>query len=246
MSFAGYTLANGEPTNVTIEYVCAVKQLAGNTQARIWSISPSKPGSSDGYVTVQGSFLTVLTPLSIIPLQVFNETGTGVKIAINAAFTTRIEGLPGNTACRVSWASNGASGYAIVDGDIATVSAALFFNPPGPVPAQVSVTARVQFTAILPTFTQLAAVYVPAPLLSPVSIVDCAFDSVNPSTLAAQLRKWGGATVVCTWQETVPLNGERIIAGALTGSSLGPGWYAFEARLLSGTDGACFGCFLQP
>lgn len=240
MSFAGYTLANGEPVNVTAEYVCAVKQLPGNTQARVWSISPSKPGSSDGYVTVQGSFLSVLSALSIIPLQVFNEQGTGVKIAINAAFCTRVEGLPGNTACRVSWASNGAAGYAIVDGDIATVSSALFFNPPGPVPPRLTVTGRIQFTAVLPVWTQIAAVYSPFTIATP-TLGEVVFDSAaGPSVMAAGLRVLGTPTYAATWAESIPAVGERV-QQLTTFAGISPGWYMLEARLLSGPDGGCFG-----
>lgn len=244
MSFAGYTLANGEPVNVTVEYVCAVKQLPGNTQARIWSISPSKPGSSDGYVTVLGSFGQTLSPLSIIPLHAFNETATGVKIAVNAAFVTRVEGLPGNTACRVSWAANGATGYAIVDGDLGTVSAALFYNPPGPVPPRLTVTGRIEFTAILPVWTQIAAVYSPFTIATPLQ-GDVVFDSAGgPAVMAAQLRVLGTPTVAATWTESIPALGERI--AALTSfAGVAPGWYMLEARLLAGPDGGCFGMQLQ-
>lgn len=129
MTFANLIRTDGLPAAIAIEYTCAIRQLSPDTACQVWNISDSSPGSSRGYVTVQGSFAAVTAAFGSIPLVLLIDSQTGTSIAINAAFSTRVEGLPGDTACRVTWAADAQAGYALVKGSFAAVSAALAFTP---------------------------------------------------------------------------------------------------------------------
>jgi hypothetical protein len=95
----------------------------------VWNITDSSPGTSRGYCTVTGSFAAVTAQFGVIPLVLLTDAQTGTAIAINAAFSTRVEGLTPDTVCRVTWAADAQGGYALVQGSFAAVSAALAFTP---------------------------------------------------------------------------------------------------------------------
>lgn len=128
MTFAAFTQPNGVPVSITTEYVCAIRGLSPDTAAQVWTITDSSPGASRGYVTVNGSFATVAAAFGVVPLVLLTDAG-GAPLAINAAFATRVQALPGDTACRVTWAADQQGGYAIVQGTYAATTAALAFTP---------------------------------------------------------------------------------------------------------------------
>lgn len=128
MTFASFTQPNGVPVSITTEHVCAIRGLSPDTAAQVWTITDSSPGSSRGYVTVNGSFATVAAAFGVVPLVLLTDAG-GAPLAINAAFATRVQALPGDTACRVTWAADQQGGYAIVQGTYAATTAALAYTP---------------------------------------------------------------------------------------------------------------------
>jgi len=128
MTFAAFTQPNGVPVSITTEYVCAIRGLSPDTAAQVWTITDTSPGASRGYVTVNGSFATVAAAFGVVPLVLLTDAG-GAPLAINAAFATRVQALPGDTACRVTWAADQQGGYAIVQGTYAATTAALAFTP---------------------------------------------------------------------------------------------------------------------
>ena len=129
MTFANFTRTDGLPAAIAIENTCAIRQLSPDTACQVWNLSDSSPGASRGYVTVQGSFAAVTAQFGVIPLVLLIDP-QGSNIAINAAFSTRVEGLPGDAVCRVTWAADAQGGYALVQGSFAAVSAALASQPP--------------------------------------------------------------------------------------------------------------------
>lgn len=128
MTFASFVQPNGTPISITTEYVCAIRGLSPDTAAQVWSITDSSPGASRGYVTVAGSFAAVTAAFGVVPFVLLTEQ-SGASLAINAAFSTRVEALPGDTACRVTWAADQQGGYAIVQGTYAATTAALTYTP---------------------------------------------------------------------------------------------------------------------
>lgn len=128
MTFASFVQPNGTPISITTEYVCAIRQLSPDTAAQVWSITDSSPGTSRGYVTVSGSFAAVTAAFGVVPLVVLPDS-QGAAVAINPAFSTRVQALPGDTACRVSWAADQQGGYVIVQGSYAAITTALAYTP---------------------------------------------------------------------------------------------------------------------
>ena len=128
MTFAAFTQSNGLPVSIATEHVCAIRGLTPDTAAQVWSITDSSPGASRGYVTVAGSFGATVAAFGVVPLVLLTEFG-GAPLAINAAYTTRVEALPSNTACRVTWAADQQGGYAVVQGSYAAITAALAWTP---------------------------------------------------------------------------------------------------------------------
>lgn len=239
-------LASGLLISVEPSLVTCIEEIDATACRLYWS--DSSPGQSDSYVVIALDYTTLTGALGPPADWVSLPTipyGFGGNVGFATSKITAIEATPGDTACRVYVGSDRTSGYIVVPGTLANVTAALTPPPPPqPIPQYLAATGRANLPAPSIVPTQVCAVFSPVTLAA-TPAASVVFDSAAPAKFTAQLRELASATVVATFVEPVPLAGERAQKVTTWAGLQSSTWYVLEAQETGGVAGQILGMVIE-